>query len=66
MHPADHIAGIEQQIVELVRKRDQFMVEGWPDESRRCDGELEQLYDELASATERATAEYPRPHIDLI
>lgn len=60
----DHLVGVEQQVVELVEQRERARVQHLPDEVARIDGEIERLYDEMASTAARIIDEQPtEPHI---
>ena len=48
----NHITGLEQQIVELVERRERARVQGRPDEEGQLQRELDALYAELADSAE--------------
>ena len=57
----DHVVGLEMEIVELARQADDAAHDGWPDREAELRGQLEQLYNELASVAERLTTDTPAP-----
>jgi len=62
----DHVVGLEMEIVELARQADDAAHDGWPDREAELRGQLEQLYNELASVADRLTtvAPAPAPEVD--
>ena len=57
----DHAVGLEMEIVELARQADDAAHDGWPDREAELRGQLEKLYNELASVADRLTTEVPAP-----
>lgn len=60
---ADHLVGVELQLVELVEQRNRAAAQHRDGELARLDGEIEQLQGELASVADDAELEADRAHI---
>jgi len=62
----DHAVGLEMEIVELARQANEAAHDGWPDREAEIRGQLEKLYNELASVAERLTTDAPAtaPEVD--
>lgn len=60
---ADHLIGVELQLVELVEQRNRAAVQHLEGEIPRLDKEIEQLQGELARSAEDAELEADRAHI---
>jgi hypothetical protein len=60
----DHLVGVEQQIVELVERRERARVQHRDTEVTQMDLELERLYDEMATTAAQIIDEHhDSPHI---
>jgi len=60
----DHAVGLEMEIVELARQADDAAHDGWPDREAELRGQLEKLYNELASVADRLTTVASAPEVD--
>jgi hypothetical protein len=62
---ADHLVGVELQLVELVEQRNRATVQHRDAEIPRLDLEIEQLQAELARSADDALLEADRAHISV-